>query len=551
VVEFGNFFRPHGYKLPFFTLLRGAAVIWTEVVMVESKLGLDQGIVAASMGTAKRIANAISKQVDNKTTTSIERSILRLAGVDGVGNSGIPLPNQVIDHIIEKGGGAKGIGYWLGNAILHTQKSPQVIAEMISDNGLDIVSLPRSDEARARAVMFDICKESLARIREVRTQRENRREQSKKSSSPFVYVITGTGNVYEDVIHARTIAYNGGDIVAVIRSTAQSLLDYVPYGATAEGYGGTFATQENFRIMRAELDTLGQELGRYIRLSSFCSGLCMPEIAVMGSIEGLDNMVNDALYGVLYRDINSLRTFVDQKLSRMLNGFAGIVINTGEDNYLKTDDAIQAAPTVVASQMINYHLALDAGLPENQIGIGNAFEIDPKMTNSFLFEWANAQLTRELFPNCPTKYMPPTRYMNGNMFTTHACDTLYNLIGIGTRQGIHLVGIPTEGIHTPHLHDKVIGIENTSYVFNAAQDMQDEIVFKPGGLIQTRAQDVLWKASEILRLIENIGLFNAIEQGFFGGVSRKRNEGRGMEGVFLKDKDYYNPVSEIIAGRVI
>jgi beta-lysine 5,6-aminomutase alpha subunit len=519
--------------------------------MFESKLGLDQGFIAASMGTAQRIANAISKQVDVRTTTSIERSILRLAGVDGVGHSGIPLPNRVIDHIIEKGGESKGICYWLGNAILHTNQSPQVIAEMINAGELDIVSLPRSDEARSRAVMFDICKKSLAHILEIRTQREIYRKQSKKSNSPFVYAITGTGNVYEDVIHARTIAYNGGDIVAVIRSTAQSLLDYVPYGATSEGYGGTFATQENFRIMRAELDKLGQELGRYIRLSSFCSGLCMPEIAVMGSIEGLDNMVNDALYGVLYRGINSLRTFVDQKLSRMLNGFAGIVINTGEDNYLKTDDAIAAAPTVVASQMINYHLALDAGLPENQIGIGNAFEIDPKMTNSFLFEWANAQLTRELFPNCPTKYMPPTRYMNGNMFATHACDTLYNLIGISTQQGIHLVGTPTEGIHTPHLHDKVIGIENTNYVFNAAQDMGDEIEFKSGGIIQTRAQDILWKANEILHTIENIGLFNAIERGFFGGVSRKRNEGRGMDGVFLKDEDYYNPVFEIIAGGVL
>ena len=41
-----------------------------------------------------------------------------------------------------------------------------------------------------------------------------------------------------------------------------------------------------------------------MRLSSFCSGLCMPEIAAMGAIEGFDNMVNDALYGILYRDIN-------------------------------------------------------------------------------------------------------------------------------------------------------------------------------------------------------------------------------------------------------
>ena len=67
-------------------------------------------------------------------------------------------------------------------------------------------------------------------------------------------MLTATGNVYEDVVHGLAVAQAGGDIVAVIRSTAQSLLDYVPYGPTTEGYGGTFATQANFKIMREALD---------------------------------------------------------------------------------------------------------------------------------------------------------------------------------------------------------------------------------------------------------------------------------------------------------
>ena len=57
---------------------------------------------------------------------------------------------------------------------------------------------------------------------------------------------------------ARAAAQAGADIIAVIRSTAQSLLDYVPHGATTEGYGGTYATQENFRIMREALDDESQ-----------------------------------------------------------------------------------------------------------------------------------------------------------------------------------------------------------------------------------------------------------------------------------------------------
>ena len=53
----------------------------------------------------------------------------------------------------------------------------------------------------------------------------------------------------------------GADVIAVIRSTGQRLLDYVPEGATREGYAGTYATQENFRLMRAALDDVGARAG--------------------------------------------------------------------------------------------------------------------------------------------------------------------------------------------------------------------------------------------------------------------------------------------------
>ena len=53
-----------------------------------------------------------------------------------------------------------------------------------------------------------------------------------------------TGNIYEDITQAVAAARQGADVIAVIRTTGQSLLDYVPYGATTEGFGGTYATQE-------------------------------------------------------------------------------------------------------------------------------------------------------------------------------------------------------------------------------------------------------------------------------------------------------------------
>lgn len=516
---------------------------------MKSKLNIDPQVVDSCMENAKQISQKVAEIVNTKTTVSIERTVARLLGVDGINEDDIPFPNVLVEYMFEKKALSRGLSYWLGNAMIHTGKNLQEIVEMIDNRKIDLINLPNHDEDKIKDLMLDLARKSLKKIKKITRERDARRKRLGENNPPHTYILTATGNVYEDVIHALADAEFGGDIIAVIRSTAQSLLDYVPFGPTTEGYGGTYATQENFRIMRKALDEWGEKNGRYVRLSSFSSGLCMPEIAVMGALEGLDNMVNDALYGILYRDINIIRNLVDQKMSRMLNGYAEIVINTGEDNYLRTADAIEAAPSVVASQMINYFLALDAGVPENLIGIGNSFEIDPNITNGLLYEWAQAQLTRELFPNCLTKYMPPTKHMTGNIFRTHAIDTLFNLITVSTNQSIQTIGVPTEGIYTPVINDRTLGLENVKYVFNTAHDLGDEITFKPGGIIQKRAQLVLNKALELLVEVNSIGLFGAIEKGYFGDVKRRINDGKGKDGIIEKDRNYFNPFYELILGE--
>ncbi len=515
-----------------------------------SKLGIDPGVAAACREAARRIAADVGEQIAGKTTLSVERSITRLLGVDGADELGVPLPNVLIDHVHDRGGLDRGIAHWLGNAMLTQGHSPQQIAEAVSAGQLDLTALEQAEEG---AVREHVLAETRARLEEIRGRFEQRaamRERLGDREGTLRYVLTATGDVYEDVVHAKAVAEAGGDIVAVIRSTAQSLLDYVPYGPTTEGYGGTFATQANFRIMREAMDEWSEQHGRYIRLSSFCSGLCMSEIAAMGAWEGFDNMVNDALYGILYRDINIVRGLIDQRNSRMVNGWFGVTINTGEDNYLRTADAVEAAPSVTASQFINYQLARDSGVPDAQIGLGDAFEIDVPVTNGFLLELAQAQLTRELFPECPVKYMPPTRHMDGNLFRTHAVDALFNLATIATGQGIQTIGVPTEGIFTPHIHDRVLGLQNVEYVFNAARDLGEEIEFKQGGIIQTRAQEVLAGAHALLERIADVGLFAAIEQATFGDVSRRVDEGRGLDGIVATGEGYLNPLAELMGQAV-
>jgi beta-lysine 5,6-aminomutase alpha subunit len=298
--------------------------------------------------------------------------------------------------------------------------------------------------------------------------------------------------------------------------------------------------------MRAALDEVGQRIGRYIRLTNYCSGLCMPEIAAMGAMERLDMMLNDSMYGIIFRDINMQRTFIDQFFSRMVNGYAGIIINTGEDNYLTTADAYEAAHTVLASQLINEQFAYLSGLKPDQMGLGHAFEINPALDNGFLWELAHAQLVRQVFPEACLKYMPPTKHMTGNIFKGHVQDALFNVVSVLTQQNIHLLGMMTEAIHTPFIQDRFLAIQNAKYVFGTMRDLHDEITFTPGGQIERRAQQVLAETADLLAQIEQTGLPAAIAKGVFADISRTLTGGKGLDGVLAKSADYYNPFPELM-----
>ena len=508
---------------------------------MKSKLNLDQKVVDSARQHAANIAHDMQEFIDRHTTVSTERTIVRLLGVDGVDDVDTPLPNVVVDQIKEAGALPTGAAYLMGNAMIQTGKDPQTIAEEIAAGKLDITKLPTCTQAEADEALKPVIKKTFEKIDAQIAKRKEYLSTIGEGPEPYIYVIVATGNIYEDVVQAQAAAREGADVISGIRTTAQSLLDYVPYGPTTEGFGGTYATQENFRIMRKALDEVGEEVGRYIRLCNYSSGMCMPEIAAMGALERLDMMLNDAIYGILFRDINMQRTLVDQFMSRVIIGYCGIIFNSGEDNYLTTDDAIEAAHTVTASQFINEQFAVLANIPEEQMGLGHAFEMDPSTEDGFLLELAQAQMAREIFPKARLKYMPPTKFMTGNIFRGHLQDALFNLVTVWTRQSILLTGMLTEAIHTPFMQDRYLSIENAKYIFNNCRHIGDEIEFKEGGIVQNRAKEVLNKADALLAEVEKEGLFSTIEKGIFGGVKRPFDGGHGLEGVCTKGENYFNP----------
>jgi len=506
--------------------------------------------IARARELARSAALGVQAFIDKHTTVSIERTVLRLLGISGAGTRGAPLANLMVDRLRDAGVLQKGAAYWLGRALKAAPgKDPLHAIERAAAHPDKLPPLSPQEEAQLRDEMRGEARSAVRELRERIEQRKQLKASLRVGSfekAPWKYVIVASGNIYDDVEQARAAAQLGADVIAVIRSTAQSLLDYVPHGATTEGFGGTYATQENFRIMREALDAESRKLGRYVHLTNYSSGLCMPEIAFMAAYERLDMLLNDAMYGILFRDINMKRTFCDQYFSRRICAFAEIIINTGEDNYITTADADEAAHTVIASQLVNESFAHQAGMKDELIGFGHSFEIDPAREDTLLREFAMAMMVRELFPRSPIKYMPPTKHKEGDIFFSHAYDVMSDLVAITTRQGIQLLGMMTEAMHNPFLMDRYVALKSASYLYRAARHLGDEITFKPDGIVAKRQREVFDEALHLLEEVAKDGMMAAIGKARFGDTARTPEGGKGLEGVVEKAADYFNPFLEIL-----
>ncbi|MFL6171658.1 MAG: lysine 5,6-aminomutase subunit alpha [Marmoricola sp.] len=518
------------------------------------KLDLDPATVRQARALARKVGRPIVRLAMEHTTVSVERATLRMAGLAGADAEGTPWVNRLADVVRADTGLEHGVALPVWDALLRGEAEDLVTLAQKAAAGSVTFRLPEGrDAARANAAATRAVRAGVRRIDARRAERERMiKRVGEAPRTPWIYLIVATGDIYEDIPQAQAAARAGADVIAVIRSTGQSLLDYVPEGATREGFAGTYATSENFRLMRAALDESSRELGRYVRLTNYASGLCMPEIATLAGLERLDMMLNDSMYGILFRDINPVRTFVDQRFSRQVHARAGIVINTGEDNYLTTADAVDAAHTVTTSQLLNEYFAKEAGLEDWQLGLGHAFEIDPDVPQSLRLELAHALLARELFPKAPLKWMPPTRHMTGDVFRGYLLDGFFNLVGALTGQGILLVGMMTEAVVTPWISDRDLALQNVRYVLDAAGDLHEDFVPAPDGFIVRRANQVLAETIDLLdRIAAEPGrapLLEAIADGTFGLMKRPADGGRGLDGVFRKADGFFNPAMDLLEG---
>ncbi len=64
------------------------------------QLKLDQSLVNEARALAQHIVEPVIDYIGKHTTVAIERTTLRLIGVDGVDEEGVPLPNRVVESAL-------------------------------------------------------------------------------------------------------------------------------------------------------------------------------------------------------------------------------------------------------------------------------------------------------------------------------------------------------------------------------------------------------------------------------------------------------------------
>ena len=85
---------------------------------MNSKLNLDPALVAQARELARLAGQPVTDLARTHTTVSVERAVLRLAGLDGADEDGMPWVNRLTDAVRESTGLEHGVALPVWDAML-------------------------------------------------------------------------------------------------------------------------------------------------------------------------------------------------------------------------------------------------------------------------------------------------------------------------------------------------------------------------------------------------------------------------------------------------
>jgi len=174
---------------------------------MNSKLNLDPALVAQARELARRAGQPVTDLARTHTTVSVERAVLRLAGLDGADEDGMPWVNRLTDAVRESTGLEHGVALPVWDAMRCGGYPDLRTLAVDATAGLVKFRLPVGHEAEAaRDTAARSVQKGISLIDVRRAERDRMIAATSDPPMPWIYLIVATGDIYEDIPQAQAAA---------------------------------------------------------------------------------------------------------------------------------------------------------------------------------------------------------------------------------------------------------------------------------------------------------------------------------------------------------
>ncbi|WP_268753365.1 lysine 5,6-aminomutase subunit alpha TIM-barrel domain-containing protein [Ferroacidibacillus organovorans] len=132
--------------------------------MPTAKMMLAEGKIEEARAEASRIAEDVTRYIRKRSTVAVERTVLRLLGVDGVDEEGVPVANLMVDQVLKQGKLAHGVARYFIQALAQTGGDVATLCSDVARGDADILSFQTLPEGEIRARGAQLAAAALARI---------------------------------------------------------------------------------------------------------------------------------------------------------------------------------------------------------------------------------------------------------------------------------------------------------------------------------------------------------------------------------------------------
>ena len=363
-----------------------------------------------------------------------------------------------------------------------------------------------------------------------------------------------SGRFEDDIRRMRMAAWNGADHLMVIRTAGQSHIDSLIEGTT-QGIGGIPVTRKQCRATRRALDLIEEEVGRPLNFHSYVSGVAGPDIAVMFVEEGVSGVHQDPQYNILYRNINGLRSFIDACESKKVLAYGGMLQIDGAHNANATAmEAWKVMPELMVQHAINSIFSRKVGIRPENIALSTVPPTAPPAPCMRL-DLPYAVALRDLFRDYKMRAQQNTKFMESETREATVTHTLNIVISRLTSADIQSTITPDEGRNVPWHYYNIQGVNTARQALDGLDGIRDQVKLDRDGELGRTVRELKERAVLFLEeILEVGGYFEAVERGFFvdsgkyperkgDGIAREKAGGIGNDMIFLREPDYFAPVS--------